>query len=96
MVLVSLNDTVVLMKTIENKLAIHYPDDDNETMSINSFNNDNEWLVQVQSSKVKVIKFITGTEETIALSLLGQQLCSSTTVRCGTSVRGCCLRSFKF
>ncbi len=35
------------------KIMITYPDDDNESSSINSFNNDNEWLVQVQSSKVK-------------------------------------------
>ncbi len=34
------------------KIMITYPDDDNESLSINSFNNDNEWLVQVQSSKV--------------------------------------------
>jgi hypothetical protein len=34
------------------KIIINYPDDD-ESPSINSFNNDTEWLVQVQSSKVK-------------------------------------------
>ena len=35
------------------KIIITYPDDDNESPSMNSFNNDNEWLIQVQSSKVK-------------------------------------------
>ena len=34
------------------KIQITYPDDDNESISMNSFNNDNEWLVQIQSSKV--------------------------------------------
>jgi hypothetical protein len=38
------------------KINIIYPDDDNESPSINSFNNDTEWLVQVQSSKVKSSK----------------------------------------
>ncbi|CAF4557049.1 unnamed protein product [Rotaria sp. Silwood1] len=34
------------------KIIITYPDDDNESISINNFTNDNEWIVQVQSSKV--------------------------------------------
>lgn len=34
------------------KILITYPDDDNESVSMNSFNNDNEWLVKVQSFKV--------------------------------------------
>ena len=35
------------------KIIITYPDDDNESISMNNFNNTNEWLVQVQSYKVK-------------------------------------------
>ena len=35
------------------KIIITYPDDDNESISMDNFNNVNEWLVQVQSFKVK-------------------------------------------
>ncbi|CAF0735297.1 unnamed protein product [Rotaria sordida] len=34
------------------KIIINYPDDDHESISMNNFTNDNEWLVQVQSFKV--------------------------------------------
>ncbi|CAF0802294.1 unnamed protein product [Adineta steineri] len=34
------------------KITITYPDDDNQSISMNSLGNDSEWLVQVQSSKV--------------------------------------------
>ncbi|CAF1387729.1 unnamed protein product [Adineta ricciae] len=34
------------------KITITYPDDDSESISMNSFNSDAEWIVQVQSSKV--------------------------------------------
>lgn len=36
------------------KIIISYPDDDDYgSVSMNSFNNDSEWLVQVSSNKVK-------------------------------------------
>ena len=37
------------------KILITYPDDENESMSMNSLANDTEWLVQVQSFKVGLI-----------------------------------------
>ncbi|CAM4805811.1 unnamed protein product [Rotaria magnacalcarata] len=39
------------------KIIITYPDDDCESISMNNFNNDSEWLVQVQSSKVSTYAF---------------------------------------
>ncbi|CAF4989304.1 unnamed protein product, partial [Rotaria magnacalcarata] len=39
------------------KIIITYPDDDCESISMNNFNNDSEWLVQVLSSKVSTYAF---------------------------------------